>query len=125
MITLKKNLVTVNGYHLAGILINEVFCPCFQNPCCQFTANGFFNGFFVRLNFFGEAEQIQNVFIVTVTDCTQQSGYGKFLFTVNVCIHHRVHIGCKFYPGSFERDDPCGVELGSVGVLAHGKEHAR
>ncbi len=35
--TIDNNFVTLDRNHFTGIFINEIFNPCFQDTCSQFT----------------------------------------------------------------------------------------
>ena len=124
-VALQQHLVPVDRHHFTGILVHEVFRPGAQHAGSQLAAHGLLQGLAVSLHLLRQPEQIQDVFVGAVADGAQQGRYRKLLFPVDVSVHHVVHVRGKLNPRTFERDNAGRVQLGAVGVLALGEEHAR
>ena len=125
VVTLEQHFVPVDRYHLTGIFVYKILGPGSEHAGRQLAAYYFFEISLGGLDLFRQAEQVEDILVGAKTDSAQQSGYREFLFTIDVSIHHIVYIGSKFDPGAFERDDPCRIQLGAVGVLTLGKEYPR
>ena len=120
---LHDDLVTLDGDHLAGVLIYEVLVPALQHTGGELRTYDLLQGLLVDLHLLGEVEYLENVFIVLETDGSQKCGDGQLLLTVDVSVHHVVDVGGKLYPRTLERDDTCRVEQRSVGVYVLSEEH--
>ena len=123
-LTLKHHFVALDRYYFTGIFINKVFYPALQNTCGKAAAKHLFQAGLIHLDFFGEIEYLENVFIGFVTNRTQQGRYGQLLLTVDVSIHHIVDVCSKFNPRTLERYDTCGIELRTICVNARTEEYA-
>ena len=92
------NIVTLDGYHFAGVLINKVFYPCAQYPCCEFSAHSFLEVCSVDLHFVREVEDFQYLLVVFVTDCPEEGGDGELFLTVDIGVHHIIDVRSELYP---------------------------
>lgn len=119
------DVVTLDGYHFAGVLVNEVFHPGAQYPCGQLAAYGLFKVRTVYFHLVRQVEYLQYLLVVLVADGTQQRRDGELLLAVDVGVHHVVDVRGELYPRPLERNDTCGVEFGAVGVYALPEEYAR
>ncbi len=123
-LALYEHVVTLDGNHLAGVLVNEVFDPALQNTGRQLPAYDFLQIGFVDLNLVRQVEDSQYHAVALEADGTQQSGDGQLLLTVDVGVHHVVDVGGELYPRTLERYDTGRIELSAVGVYALTEEHA-
>ena len=119
------DVVSLDGDHLARILVHEVLDPRRKHPRGQFAAHGLFEVGLVDLHLVRQIENFENLLVRLVTDGTQQRGDGQLLLTVDVGVHHVVDVRCELDPRTLERNDSRRVELGAVGVHALSEEHAR
>ena len=103
--SLKDNFCTLNRNDFARLFIYKIFYPRFQNTRSQFTTGVFFQISFGHFNLFRKAKDLKNVFILFKANSTQQSRNGKFLLTINVCIHYIVDIRSELNPRTLERND--------------------
>ena len=124
-LTLNNDLITLDGNNLTSILIDKVLIPRLHHVTSKLATNGSFQTFLTNLDLFTEVEDLKNVFIILKTNCTKQSGYRKFLLSVNVGIHHIVDIRSKFYPRTLERNDTGRIQHGTIGMNTLTKEHTR
>ncbi len=95
------------------------------NGCCKFAAYELFEVLFADFDFFGEAENVDDIFITLKTDRSEKSCYWQFLLAINVGVHDIVDVSRKLNPAAAERDDSCGVEFCAVGVCALSEEYTR
>ena len=121
----EDNLVTLDGYHFAGIFVHEVFHPALQHTSSQLTSNDFLQIGLGNLHFFGQFEYLKDVFVRFKTNGAQEGRNGQLLLTVNVCVHHIVDVRGKLNPGALKGNDTGRIELGTIGMDAGPKEHAR
>ena len=119
------HVVTLDGYHFAGVLVDEVLHPGAQYPRGQFAAYRFLEVRTVYLHLVRQVENLQDLLVVLVTDGAQQGRYGELLLTVDVGVHHVVDVRGELDPRPLEGDDAGGVEFGTVGVHALPEENAR
>ena len=106
-LTVNDNRVTFDRNNLAGVLVDKIFSPGIQNPCGEFASDNLFEGSLRNLDFVGEVENLENVFVALETNSTEQSGNGQLLFAVDVGVHHIVDVGSELDPRSFERNNTC------------------
>ena len=123
-LTIHDDLVTLDGHHLASILIDEVLVPTLQHTGGEFAADDLLQGGLAHLHLLGQVEDLQDVLIVLETDGTKQCRNRQLLLTVDVGIHHVVDVGGKLNPRTLERDDAGRVEQRAVGVDILSEEHA-
>ena len=97
-LTLHDDLITLNGYNFAGILINEVLVPALQHTCCQLLAYHLLQGCLVNLHLLSEVEDLQDVLIGFEADGTKKSSNRQLLLTVNISIHDIVNVRSKLNP---------------------------
>ena len=97
-LTVHDDLVTLDGNHLTGVLINEVLIPALQHTGCQTLADSLLHVLLVHLHFLAKVEDLKNLLIALETDGAQQSGHGQLLLTVDVGIHHIIDVGGKLNP---------------------------
>ena len=124
-VALQNNFVALNRHHFSGILVHEVFAPRFQHAGRQLAVQHTLQTGLGNFDFLGQAEDLQNVLVALKTDGTEQRRHRQLLLPVDVRVHHVVDVRCKFNPAAFERNDPCRVQLRTVGVVALAKEYAR
>ena len=123
--TIQNHLVTLDGYHFTGILVNEVFRPALQHTGCQLATKNFLQRLLINLNLLGEVEDFQDILIVLKADSSQQSCNGQFLLTVDVCVHNIVNVCSKLDPASLEGDDTGRIQLRTIGMNTTTKEYTR
>ena len=123
--TIDNNFVTFDRNHLTGIFINEIFNPCFQDTCSQFTAQHFLQICLVNLHIFCKVENLKNIFVVLEADRTQQSSYRQFLLTVNVCVHHVIDVSSKLNPRTFKRNNTSRIKFRTIGMHTLTEEYTR
>ena len=122
--TVDDDLDTLNGGHLAGVLVDEVLELGLQHVVGELAALG---GLEVRrgdLDLVSQVEDVDDILVGVVTDGPEQGGHRQFLLTVDVRVHDIVDVRRELDPGSLERNDTGGIKLRSVGVHALVKEHA-
>ena len=124
-LALHDDLVTLNGNHLTGILIDEVLIPALQYTGCQVAANHLLHILLINLHFLSKVKDLKDVLISLKADSTQQCGHGQLLLSVDVSIHHIVDVSGKLNPRTLERDDTCTVKHGTIGMDALTEEHTR
>ena len=124
-LTFHDHLITLNGYNLTGILIDEVLVPALQHAGCQFTANHSFQALLVHLHLLGQVEDLEDILISLKTDGTEQCRYGQLLLTVDIRVHHIINVGSELNPRALERNDTCRIQQCSVCVYALTEEYAR
>ena len=122
-LTFHDNLITLDGNHFTGILINEVLVPAFQHTGSQIATNHLLHVLLVHLHFLSEVENLKDILVSFKTDGTQKRGYGQLLLTIDVSIHHIVDVSCKLNPRTLERNNTCRIEHGSVGMNTLTEEH--
>ena len=118
------HVVTLDGNHLARILIHEVLDPGRKDACGKFAADGLLEVGLRDLYFVCQVENLEDLLVGLITDGTQQRSDGQLLFTVDVRIHHVVDVRSELDPRTLERNDSRRVELGAVRVHALSEEHA-
>ena len=116
---------TLDGNHFAGVLVLEVLGPGLEDLGGEETVGVLPEGGLVGSDLVGQAEDVDDVLVAVVTDGAEKRGHGQFLLPVDVGIHHAVDVRRELDPGSLERDDAGGIQLGPVGVHALVEEHAR
>ncbi len=124
-LTFDNDLVTLDGYHLGGILVNEILGPGLHYVTCQTTA---YHRLLIRrrnLHLLGEVEAVKDILIALETDGTQKSCYRQLLLAVNVSIHHIVNVRRKLDPRAAERNDSCRIEFRTVAVHARAEKYTR
>ena len=109
---------------LARILVLKVFGPGLQHFGREFASLICLQALLVHGNFVGKVEDIDDVLVGVEADGAQKRGYGELFLTVDVGEHHIVDVAGELYPGTLDGDDPCGIELCSVGVHGLVEEHA-
>ena len=119
------HVVTLDGNHLARILIHEVLDPGRKDACGEFTADGLLEIGLRDLHFVCQVENLEDLLVGLITDGTQQRSDGQLLFTVDVGIHHVVDVRSELYPRALEGDDTRRIEFRAVGVHALAEEHTR
>ena len=62
--TIDNNFVTLDRNHFTGIFINEIFNPCFQDTCSQFTTQHFLQICLVNLHVLRKVENLKNIFVI-------------------------------------------------------------
>ena len=117
-LALHDDLVTLDRYHFAGVLVHEVLYPALQDAGSELASDIFLEAGLRHLHVLCQIEDLEDVLVVLETDGTQQGRYGQFLLTVDVSIHHVVDVGGKLYPRALEGDNTCAVELRTVGMHA-------
>ena len=119
------HVVTLDGNHLARILIHEVLDPGRKDACGEFAADGLLEIGLRDLHFVCQVENLEDLLVGLITDGTQQRSDGQLLFTVDVGIHHVVDVRSELYPRALEGDDTRRIEFRAVGVHALAEEHTR
>ena len=122
--TVDDDLDTLNGGHLAGVLVDEVLELGLQHVVGELATLGRLEIRGVDLDLVGQVEDVDDVLVGVVTDGPEEGGHRQFLLTVDVRIHDVVDVSSELDPGSLERNDAGGIELRSVGVHALVEEHA-
>ena len=97
-LTFHDDLVALDRYNFAGILINEVLVPALEHTCSKTLAKIFLKVGLVDLHLFCKVENLKDVLVGLKTDGTQEGSNRQFLLTVDVCIHHIVDVCCKLNP---------------------------
>ena len=67
--------VTLDGYHLTGILVYEVFGPCLEHVSGQNAPHALGEGGLGHFDFFGQVEAVEDVLVGLEADGTKQGGY--------------------------------------------------
>ena len=119
------DVVTLDGYHFAGVLVNEVFHPGAQYPCGQLAAYGLFKVRTVYFHLVRQVEYLQYLLVVLVADGTQQRRDGELLLAVDVGVHHVVDVRGELDPRPLEGDDTRRIEFRTVGMHALSEEDTR
>ena len=124
-LTVEDDLVTLDGYHLTGIFVHEVFHPALQHTGGELASDDLLQVGLVDLDLFGEFENLEDVFVSFKADGTQEGRNGQLLLTVDIGVHHVVDVRGELNPRTLEGDDTGGIELRTVGVDAGTEENAR
>ena len=124
-LTLHDDLVTLDGRHLTGILIDEILDGGLHDVSREFASDASLEGLTVDLHLLGEVETVEDVLVGLEADGTQQGRHGQFLLTVDVSIHDLVDIRRELDPRTAERDDTRRIELRAVGVHGCTEEDTR
>ena len=119
------DVVTLDGDHLARILVDEILDPRREHARGQHPADGLFQIGLGDLHLVGEIEYFEDLLIRLETDGPQKGRDGQLLLAVDVGVHHVVDVRGELYPRPLERNDSGGVEFGAVGVYALPEEYAR
>ena len=97
-LTLHDDLITLNGNHLTGILVNEVLIPTLQHTGSQFRTDILLQCSLVDLHLFRQVEDLEDFLICLKTYGTKQRRNRQLLLTVDVCIHHIIDVSGKLDP---------------------------
>ena len=104
-LTLYNHFVTLDGYHLGGILVHEVFRPSLHHVTCQTATDHLLLGGRSNLHLLSQVEAIKDILVALETYSAKQCGNRQFFLTVDVRIHHVVDVRRKLDPRTAERDD--------------------
>ena len=99
------DFVSFDRYHLAGVFVDEIFHPCFEDTGSQFTTDVPFEVRFRYLHFVCQVEDLEDLSVAFEADGAQKRGDRQFLLPVDVCVHHVVDVRSELDPRTFERDD--------------------
>ena len=97
-LTLHDNLVALDRYNLAGILVNEVLVPRLEHTCSKLTTDGSLHILLVDLHLLSKVEYLKDILVLLVAHGTEKSCYGQLLLTVDVSIHNIVDVSSKLNP---------------------------
>ena len=124
-LTLKENLVTLDGNHFASIGIHEVFHADLNDTGGKLTAYQLLGHSLVDTHLFSQIEDLKDVLIRLKADSAKQRGDGEFLLAVDVGIHDIVDVRSKLNPRAFERDNTSGIKRRAIGMDTLSEEDAR
>jgi len=94
----KDHLVTFDGDHFAGVLVNEILNPGTEHPGCQLAANQFLDVYLGDLMFLCEVEDLENILVTLKANGPEECGDRQFFLPVDVGVHHVVDVSGELYP---------------------------
>ena len=119
------DVVTLDGDHLARILVDEILDPRREHARGQHPADSLFQIGLGDLHLVGEIEYFEDLLIRLETDGPQKGRDGQLLLAVDVGVHHVVDVRGELDPRPLEGDDTRRIEFRTVGMHALSEEDTR